>query len=230
MFEYSDFKLEDALYATLHSWEDSRDDYLSEADESWQPVIKAVEELANAVIRATQDLSVPGQLEGILAAGTTPKRLFEDPALNHLRKLALERIQVHVGFANSTDVEGQAERALELTEFLLDSEPPEEVVRFVRRLTRCFVLGLHPECVVLCRAILETALKAGYRTRGAGAPGGLAQKISKAEAEGWLSTDARRAATTVRVRGNKAVHDDPTATEDVLGTIQLTVQVLRELL
>jgi hypothetical protein len=103
-------------------------------------------------------------------------------------------------------------------------------------LTRCYVAGFNPECVILCRGVLENAItelfalnKREIPTGNDGRDASMRQKLETAEELGLITSAARKAASVVWLRGNTAVHKDVEATKDVLGTILLTVTVLSEI-
>lgn len=126
-------------------------------------------------------------------------------------------------------------RCLELTADVLKDRPPQQVLEFVRRLSRCYIAGFLPECVILCRAILETAVRERFaraRRRPPSAPPGKSEmkaRLSAARANGWLSASTFDAAWIVWTRGNKAIHEGPHITHDVRGTVRLTMAALADL-
>jgi hypothetical protein len=117
-----------------------------------------------------------------------------------------------------------AHRCLKLAKLVVSAQPNATVLAFLRRLTRCYIAGFFPECIILCRGVLENAMRETVQS-----PKGMKSKINQAKEEGRLSKDGASAAFLVWDRGNAAVHNDPETTEDALGTIRLTMTVLGEL-
>lgn len=136
-----------------------------------------------------------------------------------------ERIQISVAEEYCTDTDKMAERCLALAEAVLASQPNEAVTRYLRRLSRCYIVGLLPECVMLCRAVLENAVaevfdrhQEPFPVDDRGRPT-MEARLERARKLGWLSDRTKRFAQDVWARGNKAVQSDPQATQDVLATI-----------
>ena len=128
-----------------------------------------------------------------------------------------------------------ARRCLEINSLVIKESPGEPVLKFIRRLTRCYIAGFDPETVILCRAVLESAVRDRYsreeKAFPQAAPGKsqMLARLRKAEDWGWISRRSFNAARDVWERGNKAVHEDPTATSAVLETVQATMAVLEDL-
>lgn len=124
------------------------------------------------------------------------------------------------------------QRCLQLVAHILGVQPAEPVRKYLSRLGRCYIAGFLPECVILCRAVLENAVNEALRRRSASKPvlpGKMYEKLQVCRKAGWLNEQGRRDAVTIWERGNKAVHQDPELTTDVFGTIVLTMGVLGQL-
>jgi hypothetical protein len=132
-------------------------------------------------------------------------------------------------------LEGSRERCLQLASLVLSTRPSEPVERYLGRLSACYISGLLPECVILCRALLENAVSDVFQRHGIPLPqneegvSAMHTRLKAAHMLGWLSADGLAGAKTIWLRGNKAVHQDPDATRDVFGTVVLTGNVLSEL-
>ena len=147
-----------------------------------------------------------------------------------------EQVQIALAKKYATDTGAMAERCLALGEWAVEDLPENEaVLNYLERLSRCYILGLGSECVILCRAVLENALKQAYQAEGATRPAdqddvqSLKQDIEGANFYGWFDETDKRAAHRVRHRGNKAVHDDPYTTQEVYETITMTLKLVQEL-
>jgi hypothetical protein len=132
-------------------------------------------------------------------------------------------------------LEGSRERCLQLASLILSTRPSEPVERYLSRLSACYIGGLLPECVILCRALLENAVSDVFQRHGIPLPqnaegvSAMHTRLKAAHMLGWLSAEGLTGAKTIWLRGNKAVHQDPDATRDVFGTVVLTGNVLSEL-
>lgn len=147
----------------------------------------------------------------------------------------LERLQIDMALEFADETAAMADRCLEITESVLDRPASEAVLRFLRRVTRCYIAGFVPEAITLCRAVLENAITERYDREGVlppKAPLGKSQmraNLDYATSLGWLSAKALKHSWTIWTRGNKAVHSDPTVSTTSRATVQMTVAVLREL-
>lgn len=147
-----------------------------------------------------------------------------------------EQVQIALAKKYATDTGAMAERCLALGEWAVEEPPKNEtVLNYLERLSRCYTLGLKSECVILCRAVLENALKHAYQAEDAKRPAdqddvqSLQQDIEGAAFYGWFDEADKRAAHQVRHRGNKAVHNDPYTTQQVYETVEMTLDLVRRL-
>lgn len=175
-------------------------------------------------------------VDAIAAFATTDaqslKRLrqtIEDPfarkAIHQELELALAR-----EYCNKT--EKMADRAVELISLILnqDEVPSEATHRFLRRVSRCYVAGFFPECVIQCRAVMENAIRAKFIKEDLAYPDtSMGKRLDFMVRLRWLSPETRRDAWAVWKRGSKAAHEDPEVTKAALGTIVKTAGVMTAL-
>ena len=90
----------------------------------------------------------------------------------------------------------------------LNNHPSPIVSAYMRRLGRCYVAGFDPEVVILCRAVLDSALKELVDDTPS-APRTMDGRIKTLHAGGVLSASQVDIANQIRLRGNHAVHDEP---------------------
>ncbi len=146
-----------------------------------------------------------------------------------------ERIQIAVARRYCASTAEMARRCLELAQEIHSVRPNQVVSRYLTRLSRCYILGLSAECVMICRAVLENAVTEAYDRHGEPFPSDrkgrqtMNARLDRACELSWLSAKATGFARDVWTRGNKAVHSDPEATRDTLGTVRMTLSVLGEL-
>jgi hypothetical protein len=158
----------------------------------------------------------------LLATPGPPRRLHAHVELEIARSFTL-----------ATDE--MAKRCLELARIALPHPPGDAVNRFLQRLGRCYIVGFFPECVIICRAVLEKALLEKFereRKRLPPVPPGRSEmvaRLSKAVDLGWFSRQQLSDGRTINERGNKAVHEGPHMVADAFDTIQLTLGLLRAL-
>lgn len=232
MYRYEDGQgLEDSLYAAIHVYDDTRTNYWLDGDQS--ELFEILDRLGQMAVAVTDELVVSEDLAKVYSLGNTAKSVLE--SLGPSSKIALEHIQIVLAFRFCTDVVQRSARCLELTEYVLQAKPAEPVLKYLRRLTRCYIEGALPECVMLCRAVLENALLERFKRSAVPVPANsagkseMAVRLSFARKANWISAQSETDAWAVWQRGSKAVHNDPEVTKDVLGTLRLTMNVVSQL-
>jgi hypothetical protein len=199
------------------------------------PFLELVDSIARAVIRGSAELVRPSATtQGGSAVDWKTIASIAAPESKGY-PLVRERIEIEVAREFSLGTMGMAERCLDLTRILAAAQPNESVMRFLRRLSKCYIAGFQPECVVLCRAVLANAVTETFGRKKVPEPadsGGnstMKMKVDAAHRFGWLSKNAADEAMMIWRRGSKAIHDDPEATRDVRATIAATTSVLTKL-
>jgi hypothetical protein len=227
-------------YAAILQYEESRLRHFGVGDDktgATDPEVALAREardLAMQIWAAASKLVIP---TGVAQLYSSQRIDLDDgaPAGERLRGLVLEELAIGAAYAATDEIEEMAERCLEISDFALRYQPNEAVVRYLTRVGRCYVAGFFSECVILCRASVENGVRDAFDRRGipmTATPQGQSSMRARLDAAvmfGWLSPLAREHAATVWRRGNVAVHHDPNATYDVLGTIELSMVVLDEL-
>jgi hypothetical protein len=127
-----------------------------------------------------------------------------------------------------------------IADILGNKPPPESSVEFLSLVSRCYIFGFVPECVMVCRSAMEAAFRhkisdehcerAGQRRNHFGYD--LAARIEAAfdPRNGLLALPVQKrvydAATRVRLRGKKTIHEQADATKDALGTLRDALSVI----
>jgi len=227
-------------YAAILQYEESRLRHIGVGDaetgvsDPEVALAREARDLAMQIWAAASKLVIP---MGVATLYSSERIDLDEGTLagERLRGLVLEELAIGAAYAATDGIEEMAERCLEICEFALRNQPNEAVARYLTRAGRCYVAGFFPECVILCRASVENGVKDAFDRRGIPLPAtpkghsSMRARLDAAVMFGWLSPLAREHADTVWHRGNVAVHHDPNATSDVLGTIELTMGVLGEL-
>jgi hypothetical protein len=152
-------------------------------------------------------------------------------------RVLLESIRVTLTWEALDQLDDSAFRTLQLAELLVSVDPAPATAAFLKRIARCYVMGFDAECVILCRSALDTAFRETVPERmytdhgwhvGQQTEFDLWHMI-EAACPGILDQERNRNAHAVRERGNKAVHDNPDATDDILGTIRMTLELVETL-
>lgn len=154
-------------------------------------------------------------------------------------KLVWERLCIKLAWNSVGLIRDGAFRILKLWELLIDIHPGKRTLTFLQRVGRCFIWGFDPECIILCRGVLDAAFRdavsddvciATYpNRRQEDRDFGLSSRIVAAYKNKLIDKLTKRMAFAIKTRGDKAVHYDPHATKDVAGTIRDTLIVLRRL-
>jgi hypothetical protein len=144
--------------------------------------------------------------------------------------LLAQRVEELLAATLLPDLAIAAERTIEIASFVVEHQPSPPVSRYLERLSRCYLAGFDSECVILCRAVLESAIRERFASEFPAVSGTMREKLALATSRGWLSESTATDAFTVWVRGNKAVHEDPELVRDVFGTVRMVLGVLDELL
>lgn len=223
-------ELESLLHLTIENFETDRKHFWSGVDRG-DKLLEFMDEIAKTLTVASTDLT----------SQTLSEHLFSWDQLRHLAELdgfrepVFEGIQISVALEFCTDSHVKAQRCLELIEEVVQDQPSKTVMEYMRRLSRCYIAGLGPECVIICRGVLENAIRDRFRRAKVPLPAtpegrsSMRVRIDAAHRLGFLSTAGKSSATVVWTRGSKAAHEDVNVTKDILGTVRMTMSVLREL-
>lgn len=117
-----------------------------------------------------------------------------------------------------------------------ESSLPQATMEFLALIGRTFVWGFDAECVIVCRGAIDTAFREKVpialietrRRKTGNHDYGLQDRI-EAACPTLINEEIRKAADAVKCRGDKAIHFDPHATQDALGTIRIALKVIDRL-
>jgi len=152
-------------------------------------------------------------------------------------KLVTERFIIDLSRDAIDKIEEGASRIFQLYQLVLSSTPSDATQKFLGRLSRCYIWGYDPECVMLCRSVIDTAFNKKvtykmckkYPVERNKSPFSLENRIEVALKEELIDKDIAKKAHSVRLRGNTAVHKQPDGIKDVWGTICDTIAVLEKI-
>lgn len=163
---------------------------------------------------APLDADLLSNLEG-------PFRYGQEPGL----KLVWERLCIKLAWDAVDRMRMGAVRMLLLSDVIAEAEPSDITLKYLRLLSTCFVWGFDAECTILCRSVLDTAFREAIPEEGLA----LAKRIVIAHDRRLINDELRRAAFTVKERGDKAIHYEPGMSQDVIGTIRDTLRVVAKI-
>jgi len=232
--------LSQCIYGAILQYEESRLQYWgtpdpdTEVNPNIMQHVRDTDELARKIWRASAELTTTADLANFYSTAGNPARHLDGMPAGY-KQLALEELEIGCAYESTDDIEEQAERCLELCEHTLRVRPNTAVSRYLRRLARCYVVGFFPECVMLCRSVLENGIKEKFDQKKIPLPATaqgrsvMSVNIEAARQFKWLSDPSAKQAMVIWRRGSKAVHEDPEATSEVWDTIRSTMQILNEL-
>lgn len=122
-------------------------------------------------------------------------------------------------------------------------KPAWRVAEFLRRVSRCYVYGFDPECIVMCRSALdaefESAIPNELCVRHLGDPRrsrrngdivfDLCDRTAVARKLGHICEESADWAAKIRIAANSIVHKKPAVNVDAFDAIEQTMNILREL-
>ncbi|MCK4293156.1 MAG: DUF4145 domain-containing protein [Planctomycetes bacterium] len=212
------------------------DEDLEHLDSEFQKLTEENNALKNSIISSAKCKGLkPSEIEGVV-------RLFsqlenDPPKRDSKLRLVWERLCIKLAWDMTEKVEVGANRILQLYNLGMETKPFDTTLVFLRRVSRCFIWGFDPECVILCRGVIDSAFRSAVddeicKRHIRGKPPRfwrLFDRIKAAFKEGLISKDAKDAAYRIKTRGNNAVHHDPNIYKHALDTIRDTLLVLEEL-
>ena len=209
------------------TWWEERDDFAC-FDE---PLYEQVKDWCTALVAA---ISEPNEADSILGLFRELNRAFQQsdeysgPEFNQMIEFELAKKTVGM-------IADAAPNTFSLFGILCqiqDNDFSRIPMDYLKRVLRCYVWGLYPESVILCRSVIETALNdklsdkfwTKYCNYGEGYT--LKNKINAVERSRLISGDMIQILHKIRCRGNKCVHGDMEAVKDIKGTIADTCKAL----
>jgi len=180
-----------------------------------EEIFEIVEKFAEAVMAASKTLA-PVEFERDLI-----NYFYEE---TDLFRYAEERLEAYLAEDAIEKIEEAARRltSLDYELYIIGKlHPTQAITDFLQLVMSSYIWGFDTECIILCRSAMENAIKnrvgSGYR---------LVDLINVAKQEGILNDEIAKIATSIKDRGNTAVHEDPNSTKDIRKTIKETVRVI----
>jgi hypothetical protein len=137
-------------------------------------------------------------------------------------------------------VEPAVQRATHLRECVVTAPSSEEADRYLDEATRCYFFGLYTACAVMCRSVLEEAIKQklpsslikqiNSRYRSTATLGNLLHEVNNNLQMTGFDPDFPRVANLVNDVGRKAVHQGLLSEDEARSCLQNARQALQLLL
>jgi len=197
-------------------------------------------EVLTRIMQTDRPLEEKNQVVLDLIRNHPPDPKHEDSPL----RLVWERLLINLANDAVGKIGEGTARMFKLYALVRQIQPSPATQKFLARLGRCYVWGFEPECIMLCRAVLDTAFRDNIadeicekhcgsrrnrREKICSQGFTLDNRIEAAVRERIIDKKTASLAGKVRIRGNKAVHYQADLARDVLGTIRDTLTVLQKL-
>ncbi len=215
------------IEGAIESWE-----FENEIEVSQDETYELVQEFCRALVSASSN---PLESESLLQLYAKTKIQIEScedydgPDFNEFVEAELAKISVSMIASAATNM-------WELFAILTQIQKapiPEIPLNYLKRVFRCYVWGLKPECVILCRSVLDVALSEKITDRLCAKYGDdlqfnytLEDRIKTVEKLKLFDRDFVRRLNDIRFRGNKCVHGDMETVHDIKGTVVDTCKAL----
>jgi hypothetical protein len=213
--------LDDMIWNAIQEFDDAIEEAWGDP-EYGKEIMGIARQVAKQIMSAADQLAVDTTLGGW---DRLPAKLKDIG----LHDETVDAMQIAMAETYSVKTRAMAERCLALTRLVISARPKERVLRFLRRASRCYILGLPAESIILCRSALETAVTEAFDRSGIEGPGTLNDRLIAGSKKGMFTPQIYRDALVIKQRANVAVHNDPEVPTDALGTLQLTMGVLSSL-
>lgn len=219
------------------------DRYLADRDQEWSddPTLEELATLLGNVTQSFTSASADGAYDSARSITWQGQSELPWPRLSRLpdgetfQRQLRESTEVELVAGLVDELPEASARALELTERVLRRRPGQPVTTFLGRVGRCYIAGLLPECLLLCRTAMESAAARAVQTAGpepeAGgpAPASTLERLDALRDAGILSEESLHLARAVWSRGEDALHGESGDNKEVLEAIFRTSEVLVEL-
>lgn len=231
-----DVVLEDLLEGTVEEFENQRNAFWTDPAGKESDFLYLVQGLGNYYLRAAQFLVEPSPNEDLPFPDWSAIRdMASHPVFD---RYVTEHVQLSVAksFALRTDL--KALRCRLLAERLVEHAPGEKVLQALQRVARAFIVGFYPESMILCRTVVEAAVRDTFARHKMPLPEDsdttMRERLNTlVHRLKVLAPDQEPVAKRVWRKGSQVAHGERAWTmisqEEALSLIDDTVSVLRDL-
>ena len=130
--------LEARISCAISDFQDDRAEYWKQNPEN--AFLEVVDGLADLIVSASDEFLAPSpDAQSLFNLVEGDFHGFRELAENDgVRAEVLEKIQIAVAWRFSMDTDTKAQRCFDLAREVLDTKPDEPVLKFLRRLSRCY--------------------------------------------------------------------------------------------
>jgi hypothetical protein len=79
-------------------------------------------------------------------------------------RLVEPQIRLDLARSQLSNMEDKAQRVVDLLAVMLEDQPSGRAAAYLQRVARCYIEGLDPECLVMCRAVLDSVFEEAVST------------------------------------------------------------------
>ena len=216
-----------SIEGAIESWE-----FENEIQSSPDDVYELIQEFCKTLFTASSN---PLETESLLKLFVRTNEQvqvcddYEGPDLNEILEAELAKVSVGMIASAATNL---WDLFAVLTQ-IQKAPIPEIPLNYLKRVFRCYIWGLKPECIILCRSVVEVAIDEKISNRmcakfcNRNKPNyTLADKLKTIEKSGLFDKEFVQTLNEIRLRGNKCVHGDMDVVKDVKGTVVDTCKAL----
>lgn len=228
--------LETRLEFAVEEFERERNEHWSDDSGEESDFLYLVRGMGNYYLRAAEFLVNPTPNEDLPATDWTGIRdLAENPLFD---QYVNEHVQMSVAKEFALGTEQKTRRCRELAALLVENPPGPKVIGSIQRVTRSYIAGFYAECLILCRAVVDTAVRDAFDRKGMPLPEDsdttMRERVETlVERFRCLSPEQGRSARDIWRQGSDVAHARrdwrEIDRERALELIGATVAVLRDL-
>jgi hypothetical protein len=130
-------------------------------------------------------------------------------------------------------IEDRVARSLEITRLAVRAPLQEPLMGYLKLLSRSYVAGFFTECMIVCRSILEHAVRECFLRENKSTLldrySAMNERLRAARLEGWITDADEAIARAIWHRGNRLLHEDPVEPRDVIVMISQTLDLAEAL-
>lgn len=216
--------------------------YLDFKGIDWDQVICAADKIADAIMKCVEDIGADSTFAKLIEVLDDEEPKISDGVEKIRYVVLMEAIEEALARRVIEALVCAKERIIKLLQISKKVEGSVRVRDFLSRVSRTYLLGFDPECIVMCRGALEAQFDAEIsnddcicklkRTVNASHEKptfDLRKKIEVALTLGKITPDIGNSAHKVRKAGNKVVHRSPASDCDATTILKHTVAVIKAL-
>ena len=198
-----------------------------------------LEKLTSLALLSSRDLTALDDVPYGAIMGQLYAQLNADNLRDFIKMLDVhsQTLESHIGTDLASMAHAAEDRIHELAQVALQQRPSDKAAAFLKRVARCYLFGFDPECLIMCRSVIDAELLSEISgdecisVLGQRQFFDLSDRIEVGRSLRRLSFELAQEAHSIRKLGNMAVHGDPDVVRgiDVLEIIRKTLEIIKAL-